>query len=1479
MALEPTPIDVFLALQNQTPANHQGPIGRLSSLINGQVSRYLPATQDTPQRIKVEQREAFVSAPTEVRDSTTGAVTGGAWTAPRLLETLGDQQVSIGSTNVPRVRAGSSWTEYGGSRVLTGALAEDVLHTSNRTIQASDSATLGLGVTCAVWTETTSTDANSYVGFRTADGAWLVVPQVLAAGTPANPSMARVVSDGVVFWVFHPDVGGRIRVRVYDAHGAQLATSNITVQNWTVLPGYWDIIATPSTIGGFPYTVKLAQPAAFSGVGADVHVQIISYGYAAGVISTVGGVDASINCVGPVAWATNDLNTLAYLGTYGTAGELFGYEIVNNAQTHAYAFTTAVLPTEPDSITGWVVAGAGGVDLYLAYSTLAPGTATSGPTFDPGLRKTITRLCTRAGVVSLVKTSPEVIQVSRAFAIDGEYYATTYYQSGGGRARAPTVLPVTAAGSMYGAQVQKIVVQSGDSQTGAPISVSVTSSEATMTPTQAIGASAHTVGDSVVADPLNGKATWTIATMGFNANLPSTPSEGSLLAISGSAIGNNNTSYYVTKRISLHVVETRLIGLNGLAATSEALTGVTSSLVAQAAINIQSLSPSPFTPAQLATFTPGGVLTVTSFGVPANNGTYTVNDIVTDLPVNTIPCMSFYVSRLVPAVPVVAFTHDGITATLTPSSPERWTFNSLPQFVLGLDDPIGGVPTMNLNVEDFANPTNSGSFPITSVASSTSAITLGQPQLQYQVFAPATAVTPLPVVTKSLVNPGLAYTMTFTGAGFTPAILGAIIVIAGTSPNPLNRGAYRITQVIDADHIRVVPTLGTTTQVNEIFPTGMGTDTQINIIISDDPAPSFQPTWFLTPLRIPQMTAGRWERGIAYADWRFDAATVPNFFRQHVSSIHPDGLSHLQIVLPYRAESFTSGAIEAQGNVFLREVGTNVATVGLKVFHLAGAPMGQAFDSSGVLMLPGPMAGQFIGQSFREHAINLAPERPFVISQAVVELPLAMTPGAVCQYVAVFEVTDENGNRIFSPPSPPLDVIMNGANNSVTIGGRLLRPTNWPVDPVTFKPDYAIAIYRTSNAGGVPTVQHYKITNDLDINGAGFTFPDDSTWQFVDTKPDISILSAEVLYTDRGFLPRFPAPAFRQGAASWRNRDWVIGYDGAIWMSGEKTEGDATWYHPAFRYVLATDDQPVAVAPNEDFLLVFCEHSCWYIPTAQFPDATGQNGTLPTPVELPFQSGCTGFVAPIKGGVAYASAPSAGSNQVGAGGGIWHIDRRLQNSWLSQPVQDSLDRNVASGGVVTGMAFDAKQRLFVSLLGSTDLFVYDEVTKGWYDWRVPTAPILLSAWKGDAVYQDAAHVNVHTPGTFADNIGGVVTGIAMDLRIAFLNFANVRGLKHVWEFQLVGEYKGLHRLNVELSYPDEDQPVTTYPPYVPDPAGTYVFAFNPMVEEASTFAVHVFTDFVGVVTPGNSMTLELVSAEVGIERGGLNKRPDSKRLG
>lgn len=1472
--LDANVVDVPLLLANQLPPRHAGPIGRLTAMLDAQVKQFLPSTQQQPQRILVEPRESFHSLSTELRDSATGAVASGVWSDPELLSTLGEQLLSICDSR-PRVYNGTTWTYYGGSRVPTNRLSEDVLHTTNHPLQASDDARIG-NVTCSVWTETSQNGSvvlnTTMVGFRGDDKAWVRTPTQLFQNNSGN-ALARVVSDGTQFWVIF-NTGNKIAINVFDTHGVLTAFDSSTIPlKWTPTPGYWDVGSFIS--GGIPY-VLIAQPNGFSSIGSTVGVNLLKCTVAGATITIASSVPTmTADCSGPIAFVDSTATGFPSLSTIDVGSPWVTEFSHALAETHAYQFGISLGGSQiPDSLTGWMEANGSGAIAHIAYSLLSNFSPPAGPPNDPGLRYTRSYACTRAGAVTLTNQVNGVLLQSRAFPIDDDWYAATYYQSGGGNVTTPTPISIVTDDTQdyfTGDVHQPVVVQANDFATGG---ADVPLGAGYVVPTQSIASITHNAADNVAA----GTKTWHFVnasfagtgTGPFDGTSTNISAAGALLHISGATNAQNDGDWWVTSVVSGTDVVTEQISLQGNSMVTETFgAGVAASLTQVWPCLIPQNPAFGFantsypTPGTISRFLSGVATISGAAGVNfVLNGTYSIYQIYFDSiwrgykpPFFSIDPQTNIILLTKTSGPAgspgsVYFLDPAIPGlTISPLAPNAWALVGL-----GADSDVRAGIDVNLVVSGAKQVTNNNTFLETDMTSAPYGriidVTGSQPAQRAEVFLGFGS--DLPTVERQLVDPSKAFTWHFINASFDASYLNALLTMSGANHLEDN-GLYQITQVLDSHTVVATPADGRTGQTLYNMTSG---ETVTVSKSANAGSPEYQPCWYLTPLSTSQKVAGRWEYGIAYADWRFDGNAKANsgtFERNAyplaLSSVvaGPDGL---QLILPYRAQSFTAGqtVTGAGGNVVGVQT-TAESTVGLKLFSIS-SESGQAVAGSSELLLPGLQASEFTASGFTEDGINLGPEKPFIVSQTTdTGVVVALSPLAKYQYLVCFEVTDESGDRVWSVVSPPLDVTLTGTQNTVTIGGRMPGPTLRVV---------GVSIYRTAMVGNPqePTVQHYKITNDLLVNGPGFTFSivnggaDFDTWQFKDQIPDALILSSEVLYTDGSELQHFPAPAFSHGIAFWRNRYWVVGYDGAVWMSAEKTEGDAVWFTPAFRYPFPTDDPPVAVAAIDSYLIVFCGNLNWYIPAAQFPAANGQ-GSLPTPQPLPFPNGCTGHALTMNAGT-----PGAGAVYSSTAGGVWMIDRSLRNVYLSQPEAD-LQFGISS------MTVDGKQRLLVAT-DSTDLFVYDQLPQAWYHWRLPTAGKLLTTRDGNAVYQDSSFVSVYTPGDYTDMVPSA-TGIAPDVTLSLSEFGNVRGLKCVWACNIVGEYRGPHNLNAVMSYPDEDEPDTTFGPFPADPDEPYIHEINPMVEETTSYGVRVFVDFAGVPIPGNSMALELLSFEVGIQ--------------
>jgi len=1138
-----------------------------------------------------------------------------------------------------------------------------------------------------------------------------------------------------------------------------------------------------------------------------------------------------------------------------------GYEINPATQASTHSYLTAVRPlTLPDSLTGFADSSPGTVSLGLCWSELSPGGYDGSP-FDPATRFTRTSTVARGGAVTTnARTTNSVILQSRAFLIDNEPYAFTYYQSGSGQnlPAAPIEVTVTPGDYIIGPRQQKLSINSGGTY-GAPFSASLTSiftGAGAATFAFAGGDKVELISASSIAGIADGTPLlkWTLAN-----SAAALGHGGYVLKLTGSSIPSANFSWDIVAEGSLvlYTPTTNRAGGTLVPGSFTAAVGHAEYLATARYVIADLGDAIPADAMEL--FAPNGTLVVAGASNPGNDGTFTlINrdpliqalDVAAGYPVPS----SLWVFATTQAVDT-AFTG---ALTVNPAQPNVW-------FETGdvLTDADDG---STLTISGNPVTVNNGDRSVTSTPSDSQMQVDATENLgsKAQFF-----VAPLPTMTLTVPAdkaPGRLYLQSVT---FDYSYIGALVSIGPGALHDSNDGVYKIVSLIDDHNVIVEATNGLTNQRSEQFATEAP---PVFIQLAPNVNPELQPTWFLTPLTGKQPQVGCFEKGLAYGDWRYDAETgqARDRYAYALSNTSTANTYDSLVCLPYRAVSFTQATVATAGNSALNIANLSTGnTVGLKMFTLAQKP-GNASEANNELLVPGPMAVEFTGTVFHESNVNVAPEAPFLLFQGEdTDTTFALTPLATYVYQAVARVTDNNGQTILSIPSPQLVVPLSGSNNYNVIGGRLINPLDFYGQPsanaygVSNHAMVVYDIYRTVQVDGAPSTELHLITQINNPNGkysgsgtgSGFSFPDEFTWHYRDENPDAAIQATEVVYAGangKGIAPHWPCPP-HSGSTVFSNRRWVVGYDGAVWFSAEFVEGEAEWFFPGWRYPFPPDDPAKAVVGFENYVFVFCDKTVWRIPLAQFPNATLTLGGLPSPVQVTVETGCNGQAVACLDFVAYASRD---------GSQVWAITRNLQNVFLSEQILNDLTTN----NPVAQMCTDGKQRLLVQT-GDQRIRVFDPISKGWWFWDVPSEVSRLSQYQGHAVYSDQEYVMLSAANHSWDQRGTDKTGVGLDVTWSNVSFAQVRAVKRLWEVQVIGLAAHCN-INATISYPDDMQPDTDFGPFpvAATPGSTMLLAMNPTVEEAGSYAFRVWATFEGQASPGRCFSLELLSCEVGIDR-------------
>lgn len=603
--------------------------------------------------------------------------------------------------------------------------------------------------------------------------------------------------------------------------------------------------------------------------------------------------------------------------------------------------------------------------------------------------------------------------------------------------------------------------------------------------------------------------------------------------------------------------------------------------------------------------------------------------------------------------------------------------------------------------------------------------------------------------------------------------------------------------------------------------------------------PVAQPTYFLIDVA-RQLIVGELEYGTASFDWPFvgwdpTGAYGASFFMLPSSFDDADGIVHL--TCGYAADLETVQVVD--GDAFNH----TAPMVGILDIQLGGRGIPIEFGDS--LLLPGPRAMAFYRDQFRAAGIELAPEAPTVTS--VNDGSGTMDVGEQHRYGIVFSVVDTRSNRMRSIAS----ITTNAAQ--VAPGGNALQ-LQIPTLRMTSHDTVLIEVYRDvwDSATLVASNQLRKITVDEATPGDTrvpiYNDPTTDLIIWTDTVTNEAAAIGAPIYTDDGTLDYFACPPHSTGCV-FGDRVFVGGYDNRVYYSFSKVPGQATAFNQdEFFFTVPTSQRVTALVPLDNRLFIFCERSIWFVDGGNFLSADGTSGANPTPIELKFTNGCTGRAFAIDAGVVYASSE----------GGLWLLTRGLENLFIGLPVRDETE-----GVDALDIAIDANQRLGV--LTGAQMLVYDDVAKVWSPWTVPKSGVAMTVWRGAFVVADnEATPNVYeqTPGAWDDNGAPVQTRV--DLQDIAL--ADVNGFQVLWETSALGEWKGAHTFNVDVTYDGSDVIDETFSETFSTELKPFRFDWQPRTVECSATGISIYDTFPGDV-PSQGFTLEALGLYVGIERG------------
>ena len=299
-------------------------------------------------------------------------------------------------------------------------------------------------------------------------------------------------------------------------------------------------------------------------------------------------------------------------------------------------------------------------------------------------------------------------------------------------------------------------------------------------------------------------------------------------------------------------------------------------------------------------------------------------------------------------------------------------------------------------------------------------------------------------------------------------------------------------------------------------------------------------------------------------------------------------------------------------------------------------------------------------------------------------------------YVAIYERLTASGSVVWSQPSDP--VIVAASSNTINATVYPLAVTSSVTDDgESFAP--TIALYRTVNNGST----YYRVAARRDTGAVQY---------ITDNTTDTALVSLPKLYTQPGTPGTSqtrqcpPASTF---ACAHQDRIWLVGDDGVtLWYSAPRVQGEAAWFNNLFTIPLEESGRATGLASFDNRLLVFKAGDIFVIDGQGPPENGGSGNEFAPPYKLPFGTGCIdpGSIIATNGSVFFRSTT-----------GIEMLDRRLQVSYVGEPVRDTL----ASYPVVTSatsmsddrVIFTCRETDTIGTTGNGAILVYHTRLGAW----------------------------------------------------------------------------------------------------------------------------------------------------------------------
>lgn len=479
-----------------------------------------------------------------------------------------------------------------------------------------------------------------------------------------------------------------------------------------------------------------------------------------------------------------------------------------------------------------------------------------------------------------------------------------------------------------------------------------------------------------------------------------------------------------------------------------------------------------------------------------------------------------------------------------------------------------------------------------------------------------------------------------------------------------------------------------------------------------------------------------------------------------------------------------------------------------------------------------------------EQGFHLYPETP--------TLGIANSTGTIANgtysYITCWEWTDNQGQIHRSTPSLPIQQVLGGAEDTITITQRCLPITNKATRFTDTRTPIVLAVYRTQSLGST----YYRV-NQL---ASEYVYNDATaqTIDFIDTKPDASIASNSLLYTTGNVFENITLPATNLLAVG-KNRVIVAGTDvepNRVYFSKEKEEGVGIEFSAELSIIVdSLGGDITALAALDDKIIIFKKSLVYYV-AGQGPDKLG-NGAFSIPLLIASDCGCIHpqSIVLTGDGIMFQSQK-----------GIFLVDRQLQVVYIGHPINAITTDVVTPFQVTSAINLPDQNQVFFTDTNNSG-YVYDTYFKQWYTHSLPFSPVSATALNNSWYVSSSTNMYQQIRNQAYDSVN---SAIISRIKTNWISIAQLDGFVRIFAIMIYGDNADLqHTLKANLYYDFEDFPresVSIVPydlsnasvygsdatygsgsPYGGSFNGAYNFVIRPKVQKCTSIQIELFDEF------------------------------------